>query len=319
MDIRKSLYVFIALVLCVVFLATLAIRTVSRTQLKMGTFVDIRLTGFIWDDFDSVFTDAFQAMDEVVAIASLYDSESELSRLNRFSQEAPFKASEGLFYMIYNLDIIGDTSNGAFDITIAPLSILWKSCIKNRSAPGEDDIKQALSLTGKDSLLLDREHRTVFFKKKGMGIDLGAAAKGYAVDKAICEIKRSGFKSAMINAGGDIFCLGKSRFVYPWRVGIRDPYNKDGIYRVLEISDRAVVTSGGYEQFFSTGDRYYSHLINPKTGYPADSPFSSVTVIADTCFLADAIATAVFTGGEPVRSKFQGLYPDIEIIVIEKA
>ena len=151
-----------------------------------------------------------------------------------------------------------------------------------------------------------------------MSIDLGAIAKGYAVDRAVHEIRKSNLRSAVINAGGDVFCMGKRKFMLPWRVGIRDPYHKDAIYKVLNISNKAVATSGGYEQFFLYGDKYYSHLIDPKTGYPANSRFSSVTVIADSCLMADAIATAVFVGGQAIKDKLETLYPEIRIVVIEK-
>lgn len=282
----------------------------------MGTFVDIRLTGFMWDDFDLAFKNAFEAIEKVERRADLYNSESELSRLNRSSQKMPFSLSEELFSMIYNSNIIYNESNGAFDITVAPLATLWKSHIKKKSVPKKSDIRQALAVTGSDKLVLDQERRTVFFKKKGMNIDLGAAAKGYAVDKAIYEIKRVNFRSAMINAGGDVFCLGKRRFIFPWRVGIRNPYNKNDIYKVVNMSNRAVATSGSYEQFFLHRDKYYNHLIDPKTGYPVNNVFGSVTVIADSCFMADAIATAVFVGGEAIKDKMKRLYPDIEIIII---
>jgi len=284
--------------------------------MAMGTFVGISLTGFVWDDFDMAFKNAFEAIDKVERKADLYDSESELSRLNRHSQRAPFSLSEELFSIIYNSNIIYSESNGAFDITVAPLAALWKSSIKKKTIPKNSDIKQARAVTGSDKLILDHERRTVFFKKKGMSIDLGAAAKGYAVDKAAHEIKRANFRSAVINAGGDIFCIGKRRFVFPWRVGIRDPSNKDAIYKVISISDRAVATSGGYEQFFLYNGKHYNHLIDPKTGYPAADAFGSVTVIADSCFMADAIATAVFVGGEEVKIKIERLHPDVKIATI---
>jgi FAD:protein FMN transferase len=285
--------------------------------MAMGTFVDIRLTGFIWDDFDGVFKNAFEAIDRIEKAASLYNSESELSALNKSAYRMPFVASEELFYMVYISTLLYKETNGTFDITVAPLAMLWKAGIKNKSVPDKRGIKQALSLAGSDKLALDKESRTVRFKKKGMSIDLGAIAKGYAVDKAVYEIKKAGFKSAMVNAGGDIFCLGKRAFIFPRRIGIRGPHDKDGIYKVINISDKAVATSGGYEQFFLHDNKYYSHLINPKTGYPVDNAFSSITVVAESCFLADAIATAVYVGGKETKDKLEALYPEIEIIALE--
>ena len=318
MPLRKVLYISAILIICYSLLFLLCVRTETRTQLKIGTFVNISLTGFRWSDFDPVFERAFGAMDMVSEQANLYDSKSRLSLLNKSAHRAPFKISEELFYMIFVSKKMYNESNGAFDITIAPLATLWKTHIENKSVPNKRDIRQALGLTGPDKLVLDEGQTTVYFKKKGMSIDLGAVAKGYAVDKALYEIKKSGFKSAMVNAGGDIFCLGRRNFVFPWRVGIRDPYNKDDILKVINISDKAAATSGGYEQFFQYKGQYYSHLIDPKTGYPVNSAFSSVTVVADSCFMADAIATAVYVGGKKIKDKLEALYPEIEVIVVDR-
>jgi FAD:protein FMN transferase len=314
---RKSLYILVVFIICLGLLGFLSIRTESRTLMAMGTFVEIRLTGFVWDDFDLAFKNAFEAIDKIEKAANVHDSKSELSTLNKSAYEIPFRTSEELFYMLYISTLLYRETDGAFDITVAPLAMLWKSSIKNRSVPDKRYIRQAFSLVGSDKIVLDKKSRTVRFKKKDMSIDLSAIAKGYAVDKAALEIKRAGFRSAIINAGGDIFFLGRRKFIFPWRVGIRDPHDKDDIFKIINMSGRAVATSGGYEQWFVSKDRYYSHIIDPKTGYPADNFFKSVTVIADNCLMADAIATAVYAGGEPIRDKLQAIYRDIEIIALE--
>jgi FAD:protein FMN transferase len=318
MLIKKFLYISVVIIICFTAFCFLSFRTKEQTQFKMGTFVSIRLTSFMWDDFNRAFERAFGAIDMVERSANLYNFESELSRLNRSAHNMPFKPSEELFSIIYNANIIYQQSNGFFDITIAPLAKLWKDSIENKSVPNSTNINQALSIVGSDKVILDKEHGTVFFKKKGIGIDLGAVAKGYAVDKAVKEIKNLNFRSGIINAGGDIYCLGKRYFLFPWRVGIKTPSDKDSICMIEAVSDRAIATSGGYEQFFIFDGERYSHLVNPKTGYPVDAPFSSVTVIADTCFLADALATAIFIGGKEIEGKLKKLYPEITIIVIEK-
>ncbi|MFA5068564.1 MAG: FAD:protein FMN transferase [Candidatus Omnitrophota bacterium] len=283
----------------------------------MGTFVDITLAGFVWDDFDSVFNNAFIAIDGVEQIADMYDTGSELSRLNKTAHVGPFRVSEELFFMIYNADQLNRESEGVFDITIAPIAALWKLCIQNKMLPDDRDIKDNLVLTGGGNIALDPNSREVFFKKNGMRIDLGAVAKGYAVDRAAGEIRRSGIRSAMINAGGDIFCIGKKGPLSPWRIGIRDPYDKKNVCAAISLSDKAAATSGGYEQFFVCEGRYYSHLIDPRNGYPVIGEYSSVTVIAGSCFFADAFATAIFVGGEQAKNKLLSLYPDIEVVTIK--
>lgn len=303
-----------ALILLIAFLLLTESR--ERIKPKMGTFVTIRLSGFRWDDFDSAFEKAFSAIDKVSGIADVYDKESEISRLNLRACEEPVKASRDLFLLIKDSVIMYRDSKGSFDITIAPLAELWKPYKSRDSIPDKEAIDRALSLAGSDNIILNEEEESVFFKKKGMKIDLSAIAKGYAVDKAIEAIKEAGFKSALVNAGGDIFCLGRKDFFFLWRIGIRGPRNRDRLLKVLKLSDKAIATSGGYEQYFVYKNKDYTHLIHPKTGYPVESIYSSVTVIAGRCFLADAIATAVSVGGRQIAERLKRLYPGIEIIQI---
>ncbi|MDD5504980.1 MAG: FAD:protein FMN transferase [Candidatus Omnitrophica bacterium] len=317
MSVKNILYKSVFIVICLAITVTLCLKTETRTRFKMGTFVDIVLTGFVWNDFGPVFDSAFLAIDSVEQIADMYDTGSQLSNLNRSACVGPFHADKELFAMIYHSDRLNRESDGVFDITIAPVAKLWKLCIHNKIMPDAKDIRDNLVLTGPGNLALNPESQEVFFKKKGMSIDLGAVAKGYAVDKAVSQIKISGIKSAMINAGGDIFCLGKKNLFSPWRVGIRDPYDKKNICEVISLSDKAAATSGGYEQFFMYEGKCYSHLIDPRTGYPSNGEYSSVTVIADSCFLADSLATAIFIGGEETRKKLLSLYPGIEVITIK--
>jgi len=208
-------------------------------------------------------------------------------------------------------------ADGAFDITAAPLTELWKSYIKKGIMPDQKEIDQRLELVDFNKVVLDANKNSIRFLGKDMKIDLAAIAKGYAVDKAIGEIRKQKIHSALVNAGGDIFCLGKRFFIFPWRVGIRDP-NQAGMHlKTVRLIHEAVATSGGYEQFLTYNGKSYSHLINPKTGYPVDDLFSSVTVIAETCLIADAMATAISIGGRETEKRLKSLYPHSEIIIIE--
>ncbi len=315
---RKHIYIITAAIVSLSVTAVLCVRSHKRTEFKMGTFIEIHLTGFVWDNFDLAFKKAFSAIEKVEIIANAYDDKSELSMLNKTLHNQVFAASEDLFFLIDNSKILYNQSDGVFDVTIAPLTRLWKPYIKKKLIPDEKAITGNLKLIGSDKISLDKASKTIRFLEKGMEADLSAIAKGYAVDKAIDEIKKLNFRSAMVNAGGDIFCLGKRAFIFPWRIGIKDPKGKDRIFKVINACNRAVATSGGYEQFFSHNGRYYSHLIDPKTGYPADNTYLSVTVIADKCFIADAIATAIFIGGKKTRDKLKAIYPGIDVITIEQ-
>jgi FAD:protein FMN transferase len=315
---RKHIYIIAAVIIFLASTAVFCVRSHKRTEFKMGTFIEIYLTGFIWDNFDLAFKNAFSAIDKIEIIANTYDDKSEIGMLNKTLHDKMFVASEDLFFLIDSSKILYNQSNGVFDVTIAPLSRLWKPYIKKKIMPDTKEITEALKLVGSDKIRLDEASRSIRFLKKGMELDLSAIAKGYAVDKAIDEIKKLNFRSAMVNAGGDIFCLGRRAFIFPWRIGIKDPKDRDRIFKVINACNRAVATSGGYEQFFLHDGKYYSHLIDPRTGYPADNTFLSVTVIADRCFIADAIATAIFVGGQNAKDKLKVIYPDIDVITIEQ-
>ena len=312
--------IFFYVVTIIIFLAivsSLSTDTQERTEYKMGTFVSIRLFGFKWYKFDSAFNKAFSAIDNISNIANMYKEDSEVSRVNKIAYKSPVVVSNDLFLLIKDSKALYDASGGAFDITVAPLVELWGPYQDRDAVPDKESIQSVLHYVGSDKLVLDYQKRTVFFKKEGMKIDLSAIAKGYAVDKSIEAIKECGFSSALVNAGGDIFCLGKKDFLFSWRIGIQDPRKREGIVEILRLSDSAVATSGGYEQYFVYKDKDYTHLLHPKTGYPVESVFSSTTVIAKRCFIADAIATAVAVGGRDLISGFKEIYKDIIIIAYE--
>lgn len=312
----KKTFLFTVVLLIVVLLAaSVLIETEERTQLKMGTFVKITLCGPLWFDFDSAFKEAFAAVDRVDAMASAYNKDSEISRLNQTAGKGPVVVSDDLFLLISEAVKLSRNSQGAFDITVGPLIKLWKLYKEKKSLPSDSEIRRALSLVGYDKLILDHPKRSVSFARRGMSINLSAMAKGFAVDKAVAELKRAGFRSAIVNAGGDLYCLGKRNFLKRWRIGIADPDKKGEIARLLYLSNQAAASSGGYEQYYRYQGKDYPHIIDPKTGYSKESEFSSVTVVAANCMLADALATAVFVGGGPVKDSLKELYPSIKIII----
>ena len=154
----------------------------------------------------------------------------------------------------------------------------------------------------------------VKFKVLGAKIDLGAIAKGFAVDCAIRKLKEQGISSCLINAGGDIYCLG-DKSGKPWKVALQNP-RQSGLLDHLKLKDRAVATSGDYQQFFIKGSKRYSHILDPRTGYPADRGVISSTVVAPDCLTADALATAIFVIGKDKGSLLAQKFKDVELIVI---
>ncbi|MFC1807861.1 FAD:protein FMN transferase [Candidatus Omnitrophota bacterium] len=314
---RKFTIFIISSVLILTILASLAIKTQEKTELMMGTFVKITIRGPFWFDFKRAQDSAFSAMRSVDIQANMYNEESELSKVNARAFSQPVDISDDLYLLIKDSIDLHRRTGGLFDITVAPLVKLWNRYKEERLPVVKSEVISALSLVGSEKIVLYKDEKRVRFIKEGLSLDLSAVAKGYAVDKGAEALKKRGVKSAIVNAGGDIYCIGRRNFFQPWRIGVISPKEDNKILKVLNLSDKAVATSGGYEQRFNLDGKNYSHLINPKTGYPVESVFTSVSVVAPTCILADGIATAVSVGGRELAEKLRLIYDDIYITIEE--
>ncbi|HPB56142.1 MAG TPA: FAD:protein FMN transferase [Candidatus Aminicenantes bacterium] len=225
-------------------------------------------------------------------------STSATSRINRGAGAAMELDGESA-YLLSQALLYSRLSEGRFDVTVKPLVDLWGFQGKSgdRPPPGRERVQETLKRVSYKRVLLEGRR---LFLPEGMGIDLGGIAKGYAVDRARDLFRRAGVKDFLINAGGDLWAEGKNPRGEPWRVGIQNPRG-EGILRVLSLSGKAVATSGDYQRFFLWEGRRYHHLLSPFTGYPF--PFwTSMTVEAESCIKADALATA-FSGVESGRVK----------------
>jgi len=276
-------------------------------RLMMGTFVEVvspdkRAAGI-----------TFAEIQRIENLLSKYKPDSEISKLNRLGR---LKASPETFYVIKKAKDFWLATNGAFDITVAPLVSLWGFTEKRYRLPADKEIKSALNLVGSDKIILHEEDNVVEFKTPGMKIDLGAIAKGYATDCAVNKLKAAGIKRCLINAGGQIYCLGDN-FGIPWKVAIKNPRGKT-VIGYLKLKDKAVATSGDYEQYFFKNNKRYGHILNPKTGYPADSGILSVTVVAQDGLTSDALATAIFVLGKSKGAVLAGRFADTKVRIIEE-
>ncbi len=269
----------------------------KENQILMGTFVEVTSTdqragGIVFDEIE-----------RVENLLSKYKQNSDIWRLNKFGEA---RVSEETIYIIKKAKNFYKETEGAFDITVGPLLELWGFKDKKYKLPEQGDIKNTLGLIGSDKIILDEGGQYVQLQDNRMQLDLGGLAKGYALDCAVKKLKQAGIGDALLNAGGDIYCLG-NKFSQPWRVAIRDPRTERFI-KDLELKDKAVATSGDYEQYFFVKDERYSHILNPKTGFPSESGVISVTVVAGDCLSADALATSIFilgkSKGEKLVKKF---------------
>jgi thiamine biosynthesis lipoprotein len=252
-----------------------------------------------------------------------------LDLINRNAGIQPVGAPEELLDVLERARYYAELSGGAFDPTVGPLVRLWGIGGPSPRVPGAAEIQEALDLVDWRDLLIDREAGTVFLRRRGQALDLGAIAKGYAADRAALILEtpgsprfrlpwRSGKRRAIIDLGGNILALGE-RPGGPWRIGIQDPLEERGIYLgVLEVKDKSVVTSGIYERYFEEGGKRYHHILSTGDGYPVQNGLLSVTIIADRSTDADALSTAVFAlGPEKGLALVEGL-PDTEAILIRE-
>lgn len=278
----------------------------KNNQVMMGTFVEVT------SPQEEAAPIVFNEMKRIESLLSKYDPASQIYQLN---QSGKLKVSNEAFYIIKKSVEFFNQSGGAFDITVAPLVDLWGFTKKNYKVPEDKKIKKTLAYVGSDKIILHQNDNVVEFKLSGMRVDLGGIAKGYAVDCAVNKLKAAGIKDCLINAGGQIYCLG-NKSGEPWKVAIRDP-RADNFLGYLRLENRAVATSGDYQQYFFNDNKRYAHILDPKTGYPASSGITSVTVIAPDGLTADALSTAIFVLGKEKGEALAKKYPGVEVKIIE--
>ena len=273
------------------------ISTVKESSFMMGTVVEITVEHKDTAKARRIIQQAIHEGKRIEKLMNVHDKDSEVSEINREAGVKGVKVSGDVYRVIEKALHYGKLSGGAFDITVEPLIELWGFGKGEKRIPGKTEIEKVLPLIDYRKVALNRQEKTVKLKEKGMKINLGAIAKGYIVDRMVSFLKEKGIKTVLVNAGGDIYASGSPSGRTSWKIGVRDPRNYQGVKKVISIRDNGIATSGDYEKYFFMNGKRYSHIIDPRTGYPA-SGLISVTVIAETAAEADALATALFVMGK---------------------
>ncbi|TDU25026.1 thiamine biosynthesis lipoprotein [Chromohalobacter marismortui] len=233
------------------------------------------------------------ALHRVDRLMSTYKSDSELSRFNAAPVGKPFELSAATARVIEEAIEIGDLSNGAFDVTIGSAVNLWGFGPKMRpdKVPSDAEVAQALRKVDYQALKLEGNRLT---KTKPVYVDLSGIAKGFGVDQVAARLDALGVTSYLVEVGGEIRTRGTKPNGQPWRIAVEKPVSRErSVQRVLELEDVAVATSGDYRNYYEEDGRRYSHTIDPRTGRPITHHLASVTVVAELCSTADALATAL--------------------------
>ncbi len=284
------------------------------SKLLLNTVVDITVVGEKREAQKAI-AQAFDEIERIDNLLSIYKSNSDISKINMQSGFSDVKVSSDTLDIIDKSIAISKMTDGAFDITIGPLMESWGFKDGNKRIPSDKDIIEKKRLVGYKNIDINHSQSSIRLNLQGMQLDLGAIAVGFAVDKAIEKLKFIGIKDALINAGGEIYALGTPDRRRAWRIGIQHPRRKSELIGVLELKDKAISTSGDYENYFEIGDRRYPHILSPYTGKPVDG-IMSVTVVSDKAVTADALSTAIFPMGAQKGMELIENLNDVECIII---
>ena len=251
---------------------------------------------------------------------STYIDSSEINMFNEIISSDPLSVSAEFYDIVFKAMEIYEYSSGSFDITVQPLVNIWGfgPDFINSQIPDSSKIITLMEQIGSDKLFLI--DKSIGKQDPQMQLDLSAIAKGWGVDRVAGYLKDIGFNQFMIEIGGDILVSGLNCQNLPWKIGIRKPDDLlSEIFSSINIKDKAVATSGTYQNYFNLNGINYSHLIDPLTGYPIQHELVSATIVADDCATADAIATAVMIKGYKEGLTWINTLPGVECLLISRA
>lgn len=267
---------------------------------SMDTFIELSAFG---SNRDAALQAAKAEIERLNDMLSIGLEESEISRVNR---EGSGIVSPETAEMIREALVLYEETGGAFDLTVYPLMELWGFVSKDYHVPTQEELTATLARVGADRVSLGPESGLVTLGE-GQAIDLGGIAKGFASQRLMELFREHDVTSAIVSLGGNVQCLGTKPDGSAWRIGVKDPFHPDtGLSAIVQIVDKAVITSGGYERFFvdeETGVTY-RHIVDPATGYPAETGLTSVSIVTADGMLGDGLSTALYILGLDRASDF---------------
>jgi thiamine biosynthesis lipoprotein len=287
-----------------------------RTTKLMGSRFDITVVAKDEATANHYIDKAVKEITRIENLISSWNPSSQTSKINSSAGVYPVKVDQELIDLIERSITISKITDGAFDISYASIDKLWKYDGSMNAMPSKEDIENSVAKIGYQNIVLDKKNQTVFLKLEGMKIGFGAIGKGYAADKVRSMLKAEGVESGIINASGDLTTWGTQPDGSDWKVGITNPLNKDNIFSWFSVVNAAVATSGNYEKYVTFNGLKYSHIIDPRTGYPATG-ILSVTIFAPSAELCDGLATSVFITGVETGLNMINQIKGVECIIID--
>lgn len=288
---------------------------VFKEDFLMNTNVEQQIYG---DTAELAYQTVFNKIEELENKLSFFIDTSEIAKINEFAGKHAVSITEETMHILKMAKYIGSISKGAFDITLAPIIDLWRSCGKEGSVPSQEAIDEKLNLCGMDLLELDEDNHSAYLKVAGSAIDLGGIAKGYTADVCLDCYEKMGVKKAFVNLGGNVKAMNTITDK-EWVVGLQDPEEDRGeCFGAISISNHSIVTSGDYERYFEVKNEKYHHLIDGRTGYPVKSRLKSTSVVCENSMVADALSTAFFVLGLEKGMELMQKFPQAGVVIVSE-
>ncbi len=238
-----------------------------------------------------------KAVDEINRLETVLSAEKQESDIYKLNETGSGTLSTDTKNIVSRALEINKTTNGAFDISIYPLMVKWGFTTQKYNVPSKNEISKLLKDVDSSKIIFDEKSGNIKLKEN-MKIDLGGIAKGYTSNRVMQIFKECGVKSGLVSLGGNVQALGTKTDGTAWQIAIENPDKSSDYIGVVSVKDKAVITSGGYERYFEKNGKTYHHILDPETGYPAESGVKSVTIVSDDGTLADALSTSLFVMGK---------------------
>ncbi|MCI8364569.1 MAG: FAD:protein FMN transferase [Eubacterium sp.] len=315
-EIRKSMLCVMVLV-CLILMtgtgcgSTSVMGKETAEIFAMDTIMDLTVYG---ESASELLNEARQLVQKYEGLFSVNTRTSDVARLNQAAGKAE-QVSPETYELIQKSIEISKETEGLFDISIYPLVRAWGFTKEEYRVPEPEELGRLLKKVDASKIQLEPDNRVML--PKGMEIDLGGIAKGYLSQKLMELFRKGGAQAAVVSLGGNVQTFGKKPDGTPFTVGITDPADGTSVLGTIRIGDKAVITSGSYQRYFEKDGKVYHHIIDKKTGAPAQSDLMSVTVIGEDGVTADSLATALFVMGKEKAVQYAASHPEIQLVLVD--
>jgi FAD:protein FMN transferase len=314
------------LIFCLIFLPVSAFgesRELKFTGKTMGTTYNIVLIADSSQSTEGLQEKIDEKLDEINHCMSTYRSDSQISRFNSLKKvNEKFAVSEDFLEVLWVSRTVYQLTDGAWDGTVKPLVSLWGFMSEKlpTTIPDKNEINKILPKIGFDKIVIS-DDGYILKKDPEITLDLASIAKGHGIDRISELLLKNGFKNFIVEIGGDLYAAGRNQGNILWRAGINMPDKNspfDEVYKVITLTDMAMATSGDYRNLIEIDGKKYSHIIDPKTGYPVQNQVVSATITAETCAFADGLATAVMVMGPEKSLGLINRLKNVEGLIISR-